>query len=118
MKTPSLRVLGLLTILLLLALAAFQSVLPGLPGEANRGPGATNGREHEGKESPPEDWFIAQRVTHGGIPTGALEKAGAQAVALALETGRSESQQAAAKWKFVGPTNIGGRVVDIGVDPI
>jgi photosystem II stability/assembly factor-like uncharacterized protein len=117
MKTPPLRVLGLLIILLLLALAAFQSVSHDLPSEVNRGPGTTNEREHESKESPPEDWFIAQRVTHGGIPTGALEKAGAQAVALALETGRSESQQAAAKWKFVGPTNIGGRVVDIAVDP-
>ena len=57
-------------------------------------------------------------MTHGGIPAGALEKAGAQAAALTLATGQSDSQLAAARWKFVGPTNIGGRVVDIAVDPV
>jgi photosystem II stability/assembly factor-like uncharacterized protein len=70
------------------------------------------------KEAPPEDWFITQRVTHGGIPAGALERAGAQADALAQATKQSDSQLAAARWRFVGPTNIGGRVVDIAVDPI
>ena len=70
------------------------------------------------KESPPEDWFITQRVTHGGIPAGALERAGAQAAALAEATKSADSQLAAARWRFVGPTNIGGRVVDIAVDPV
>ncbi len=41
-----------------------------------------------------------------------------QAAALTLTTGQSDSQLAAARWKFVGPTNIGGRVVDIAVDPV
>ena len=77
-----------------------------------------NEREQGGKESPPEDWFITQRVTHGGIPAGALEKAGAQAAALALATVRSDPQLATTRWQFVGPTNIGGRVVDIAVDPV
>ena len=27
-------------------------------------------QEKETKESPPEDWFISQRVSHGGIPAG------------------------------------------------
>ena len=70
------------------------------------------------KEAPPEDWFITQRVTHGGIPAGALERAGAQAAALAQATKQSDSQLAAARWRFAGPTNIGGRVVDIAVDPV
>jgi photosystem II stability/assembly factor-like uncharacterized protein len=70
------------------------------------------------KETPPEDWFIAQRVTHAGLPAGALAKAGAQAAAIDAATERENSPLAAPRWTFVGPTNIGGRVVDIAVDPI
>ena len=70
------------------------------------------------KETPPEDWFVTQRVTHGGIPVGALERAGAQAAALAQEAEQSNRPLASARWRFVGPTNIGGRVVDIAVDPV
>ncbi len=76
-------------------------------------------QEGERETSPPEDWFITQRMTHGGIPAGALERAGAQAAALAVAFERSDPNAVtAAKWKFAGPTNIGGRVVDIAVDPV
>jgi photosystem II stability/assembly factor-like uncharacterized protein len=82
-----------------------------------------NHRQHERESSPPEDSFVTQRVVHGGIPAGALEKAGSdatrfQARARASATGQSDSQLAATAWQFVGPTNIGGRVVDIAVDPV
>ncbi len=77
----------------------------------------TETKERESKESPPEDWFVTQRVTHGGIPVGALEKAGAQAAALRA-TAQSDPQARLRRWKFVGPTNIGGRVTDIVVDPV
>ena len=56
-------------------------------------------------------------MTHGGIPAGAPERAGAQAAALAQTTALMDRQLAAARWRFVGPTNIGGRIVDIAVDP-
>lgn len=111
------RVLGSLAILLVLALVSFESAwhqsvaAKSVRTENNREPG-------EASEMPPEDWFITQRVTHGGIPAGAMERAGAQAAALASETERSEPRLAAARWRFVGPTNIGGRVVDIAVDPV
>ncbi len=75
-----------------------------------------NAPEREGRESPPEDWFVSQRVVHGGIPAGALERAGAQASALAAAD--AAAAPARAGWKFAGPTNIGGRVVDIAVDPV
>jgi len=117
MKSPRSHILALFTIALLVA-ASFQLVSQLGPARANGQRSETNERDHEGKEGPPEDWFITQRVTHGGIPAGALEKAGAQAVALTQATGQSDSQLAAARWKFVGPTNIGGRVVDIAVDPV
>ena len=49
---------------------------------------------------------------------GAPERAGAQAAALAQATEQSNLLLATARWRFVGPTNIGGRVVDIAVDPV
>ena len=117
MKSPRSRILALLAIPLLVV-ASFQLVSQLGSTRANGQRSETSERDHEGKESPPEDWFITQRVTHGGIPADALEKAAAQAAALTLATGQSDSQLAAARWKFVGPTNIGGRVVDIAVDPV
>src|SRR5262249_4674776 len=69
------------------------------------------------KDTPPEDWFVTQRVTHGGIPIGAPERAGAQAAALAQAADQSNRPLATARWRFVGPTNIGGRGGDIALDP-
>ncbi|HXA09720.1 MAG TPA: hypothetical protein VNW28_07035 [Chthoniobacterales bacterium] len=110
------RILALLAVLLL-ATAAFQvTSLPGSAG-AERRRSEINGETRASKESPPEDWFVTQRVTHGGIPAGALEKAGAQAAALAVASEQS-GPQTRSRWRFVGPTNIGGRVVDIAVDPV
>lgn len=88
-----------------------------MSSQADRERSEANDRQREGEKSPPEDWFIAQRVVHGGIPAGALEKARAQAAALSLAARRSDPQLAGPTWQFVGPTNIGGRVVDIAVDP-
>ncbi|MBA3963857.1 MAG: glycosyl hydrolase [Chthoniobacterales bacterium] len=87
-----------------------------------RGWSEAGARAREGAESPPEDWFVTQRVTHGGIPAGALERAGAQAAALANAAAQDAVAQGLpavrSRWQFVGPTNIGGRVVDIAVDPV
>lgn len=90
---------------------------------AGRQIGEANDGEHEGGKTPPEDAFVAQRVIHGGIPAGAMKKAHSQVVharqaALTSSAGQSAAQLAATTWEFVGPTNIGGRIVDIAVDPI
>ena len=69
------------------------------------------------EESPPDEWFVTQRVVHGGLPRAAREKAGAQAAALASAS-RLNAQGPVMPWQFVGPTNIGGRVLDIAVDPL
>jgi photosystem II stability/assembly factor-like uncharacterized protein len=117
MKSPRSRILGLLTILLLAAAALpLASLYRSIQG--NRERSEPNDRQHEREETPPDEWFIAQRVVHGGIPAGALEKARAQAEALTLATQRSDPQLAATTWQFVGPTNIGGRIVDIALDPV
>ena len=88
------------------------------PRPSSGAPRAVAVVEPEERESPPEDWFVSQRVTHGGIPAGALQKAGAQAAALTAASFPAGQQPAAGGWRFVGPTNIGGRVVDIAVDPV
>src|SRR5262245_28044772 len=111
MKTRYLSLIVALTIT-----AAGFIIVAGLrqtPVKAVQAAQPPNDRENALKESPPEDWFITQRVTHNGIPAGALERAGAQAAALADETFRTDALAAGSRWKFVGPTNIGGRVVDI-----
>jgi len=117
MKATCSAILILLTSLVLVTDSLGPTGRPQLRA-GDHGPRATK-PEREREESPPEDWFITQRVAHGGIPVGALEKAGAQAAALAVAVERSEpNAPAAAKWRFAGPTNIGGRVVDIAVDPV
>jgi len=115
MKGPHYKILGVLVVP---ALAAFLFVAFDKAGQKNREQRETNDRQHEIEESPPDDWFIAQRVVHGGIPTGAREKAGAQAMALALASKNLGTELVTTPWQFVGPTNIGGRVLDVAVDPV
>jgi photosystem II stability/assembly factor-like uncharacterized protein len=122
MKGPHFRMLGLLTILLLAA-ALLPLASLRRSSQADRERSEANDRPHERIKTPPEDAFLAQRVVHGGIPVGALEKARAQVArarvaARTLANGQSGAQLAATTWEFVGPTNIGGRIVDIAVDPV
>src|SRR5689334_3266578 len=102
-----------LSIIATITISSLAFVLASRLGHGHAGmarvTGEPNTHEHEALESPPEDWFISQRVSHGGIPAGALERAGAQAAALNEEAERTNSPAAAARWQFVGPTNIGGR---------
>jgi len=115
--------IGLSAILLILAASLQLLALP-RPVRADRDRSKPGHRACEAaarsaeKETPPDDWFVTQRVTHGGIPIGAPERAAAQAAALAQAVEQSNRALATARWRFVGPTNIGGRVVDIAVDPI
>jgi photosystem II stability/assembly factor-like uncharacterized protein len=115
-------ILAILTVAVVAA-AAFPLASLRKSSETERRPAHANDRPPGRVKTPPEDAFLTQRVTHGGIPAGALEKAGAQ-VARARMAARSaapdevSAQVAATKWQFVGPTNIGGRVVGVAVDPV
>lgn len=67
--------------------------------------------------SPPEDWFLSQRLYGRGVPPGALARAAKQVAAIDRLTPAGGGAVGAATWTFAGPTNIGGRVLDIAVDP-
>jgi photosystem II stability/assembly factor-like uncharacterized protein len=64
----------------------------------------------------PGDGMLAQRG--GTIPTGAWLKASAQAAQIGAATKQADPQLAQATWSLKGPTNIGGRVLDVVVDPL
>lgn len=117
MKGSCSRVPGLLAIPSLVA-ALFLLISLAWSGRDNREWSDANESQHDVDEGPPDDWFVSQRVARNGIPFGAMEKAGAQAAALALVTQQSAPQLVTMPWQFVGPTNIGGRILDIAVDPV
>jgi photosystem II stability/assembly factor-like uncharacterized protein len=122
MKTRRREILAVVMILLLAA-SAFSLTMLRDRSETRRERSAANDRPPKRVKTPPEDAFVTQRVVHGGIPPGALENAGAQVLrarerARGAAPGNLASQLAATPWQFVGPTNIGGRIVDVAVDPV
>ncbi|MFN2544332.1 MAG: WD40/YVTN/BNR-like repeat-containing protein [Actinomycetota bacterium] len=66
----------------------------------------------------PDDAYLFQRsISDGAIPQHAFQRASAQSQAVAAETADVEPSLIIPRWSLVGPTNIGGRVVDMAVDP-
>ncbi|MDX6197738.1 MAG: hypothetical protein QOJ79_889 [Actinomycetota bacterium] len=82
-----------------------------VPGVTAAGLAALSDAEQE-----PGDEMLGQRG--GVIPTGAWAKADAQAQQIAASTAKSDPGLARATWSLKGPTNIGGRVLDVVVDPL
>jgi photosystem II stability/assembly factor-like uncharacterized protein len=64
----------------------------------------------------PGDEMLSQRG--GSIPTGAWMRANAQSQRIGAATAKSDPGLAQATWSLKGPTNIGGRVLDVVVDPL
>jgi hypothetical protein len=67
---------------------------------------------------PPEDGMLTARLYPIGVPDGALRRAGMQADRIERATARYAPDSAALRWTFVGPANIGGRVLDLAIDPV
>ena len=65
--------------------------------------------------APPDDWMLTQRLTGGTISMGSLQRATVQAQN--LEGTANAANGTGNTWQLVGPTNIGGRLVDVAVDP-
>jgi photosystem II stability/assembly factor-like uncharacterized protein len=60
----------------------------------------------------PDDYFLLQRSRRGTLPsTGEFRRALRQTRAV-----RARAAVAPRRWQLVGPTNIGGRIVDVAVD--
>ncbi|WP_372364570.1 WD40/YVTN/BNR-like repeat-containing protein [Candidatus Uabimicrobium sp. HlEnr_7] len=77
---------------------------------------ATHDEEYEEgdeKDSKPTDWFIRQRMgtNRNQFNFAAFRKAKDQSAQLL------SSSSSRAAWEFVGPTNIGGRICDVEMDP-
>jgi photosystem II stability/assembly factor-like uncharacterized protein len=54
----------------------------------------------------------------GTVPAGAYDRAIRAANAVRAQTAQQAPDVASATWQMVGPTNIGGRVLDVAVDPV
>lgn len=96
----------ILLLAVLLALSAAQSGAAGNLVPAN------------GPLQAPGDWMSQARQTDAGMSTAeAFERARVQALAVGRQTKADHPRLAAAAWEDRGPSNIGGRVVDVVVDP-
>src|SRR3954451_11015529 len=84
---------------------------------------ATKGEsaENEGRElEEPSDAMLARTLfgaTKGVNPARVFDRAAAQAAAIGQDTALADPVVAGADWQPVGPYNVGGRVLDIVVDP-
>ena len=66
-------------------------------------------------QAEPGDPMLAARG--GTVPLGAFERASEQAARVGAATKASDPKIAGAAWQLRGPTNVGGRLLDIIVDP-
>lgn len=72
----------------------------------------------EGNEGP-ADLLLNRNLLGSDIsPTEALQPALEQGSTLEIQTQAIDPELAELEWEMVGPTNIGGRILDVAVDPV
>ena len=79
------------------------------------------GQAEEDKENPaePSEWMWLQRANEdGSIPAEAYREAIAQTRQIERDTRRGDPRLAGVRWDLLGPSNIGGRLIDLVVDPV
>src|SRR6266540_4128017 len=86
-------------------------------GPARTGTGPTQRDAPSEREAPPDDWMVSQRAAFSGVPRGAPARAAVQADAVSALTAVRDPALSSARWHSIGPTNIGGRILDIAADP-
>ncbi|MEO1574514.1 MAG: hypothetical protein AAFU65_06090, partial [Pseudomonadota bacterium] len=72
----------------------------------------------EGPRLGPGGYFDLRRLTNSQINPDKQRAAGRRAAQLHLEAREARMQRGDPAWEFLGPVNIGGRVLDIAVDPV
>ncbi len=104
-------------------LVLFSSATPPLPAAApasiERSTLEQLGFRAEGPSAEPGgEWLAAQRVGENGrLPANAYVRAIGQAKAVGAMTAEVAPEIADAAWEFMGPQNIGGRVVEVAAAP-
>jgi photosystem II stability/assembly factor-like uncharacterized protein len=129
-RRTRLELLGL-TLALVVALVGFGVIDLGASGNtAAISAGGVQSDDAEATEedevlgpAEPDDWFLVQRAGGPGktLDQSAFARAAKQAQALRDTTGADASdapRQLRGQWSLAGPTNIGGRIVDLVVDPV
>ena len=90
-------------------LSAVVAVAPGVALSAPPGPGQPGEyRPVRGPSAPAEHRFLQKTYRGEGLPRHAYDIAAAEAAKLPTSGGR---------WSMLGPSNIGGRIVDVALDP-
>ena len=70
------------------------------------------------EQKAPEDMLLHQKIASGDPPTPEMFRTAArQERAVARETALAAPRLARKRWRYLGPNNIGARVVDVAVDP-
>jgi photosystem II stability/assembly factor-like uncharacterized protein len=113
---PQRRLAGLAALLLL----ALVVVPAGRPADVATAParGAAGPAAEAEDAMGPEDGYLFSRSANAAAPSAASFRAVArQRSAVAAATRREAPGLTRAAWRLAGPTNIGGRVVDLALDP-
>ena len=85
---------------------------PGPPASP-RGESESGGKA----EGPPDEWMLAMRLSRGTVTPAELRRASLQADRVRRMTEDTSPGAAGPRWTFQGPEVIGGRIVDLAVDP-
>jgi photosystem II stability/assembly factor-like uncharacterized protein len=68
-------------------------------------------------EGPPDEWLLSRVLAGSTVAPEQLRRAGDQADRLGALTEQQAPAIAKPRWRFEGPEVIGGRIVDVAVDP-
>lgn len=99
------------------AAAGLGAVLTAIPGPSAARTRRSSGIEAAGEPAPPDEWLLSMRLSGDAITPAHLRRASEQAERIGRETEAAMPSLGQIGWTFEGPAVIGGRIVDLAVDP-